>query len=232
MEIFKGFPAGEMRFISIPDLFFTHVVPQIDNLVELKITLHILWLHTRQTRHVISRDDLLADETLVQSLLNTETNVEVALANGLRQAVNRGSLLHSRIQDELGYHDVYFLNSERGRQAQAKLAAGELTLHITTQTEATSLQKQTNIFKLYLENIGLFGPIMSDKLKEAEALYPPAWIEEAFGIAVEQNKRNWSYIEAILQRWAASGRNDLEQKGATKEKTWYTEEEFKKVLLH
>jgi DnaD/phage-associated family protein len=232
MEPFKGFPAGEMRFISIPDLFFTHVVPQIDNLVELKITLHILWLHTRQTRHLVSRDDLLADETLVQSLLQTETTVETALNEGLRRAVARGSLLHSRIQDDLGYHDVYFLNSERGRQAQAKLAAGELTLNIITKAEAAGLHKQTNIFKLYLENIGLFGPIMSDKLKEAEALYPPAWVEEAFQIAVEQNKRSWSYIEAILQRWAASGRNDLEQKGTSGGQRWYTEEEFKKVLLH
>jgi hypothetical protein len=30
MKEFKGFPAGEMRFTSVPDLFFARLLPQID----------------------------------------------------------------------------------------------------------------------------------------------------------------------------------------------------------
>ena len=54
------------------------------------------------------------------------------------------------------------------------------------------------------------GEILAEELKEAEQNYPESWIEEAFNIAVKRNRRNWHYIEAILQRWATEGKNDGE----------------------
>jgi DNA replication protein DnaD len=50
--------------------------------------------------------------------------------------------------------------------------------------------------------------MIAEDLQEAEDTYPAAWIDEAFKIAVEQNVRKWSYIRAILERWAAEGKND------------------------
>jgi hypothetical protein len=38
MEKFAGFPAGELRFTSVPDLFFARLLPEIDSLAELKVT--------------------------------------------------------------------------------------------------------------------------------------------------------------------------------------------------
>jgi DnaD/phage-associated family protein len=65
-----------------------------------------------------------------------------------------------------------------------------------------------NIFQLYEANIGPLTPLIADALRDAEKTYQADWIEDAFRIAVERNKRNWHYIEAILNRWQEGGRDD------------------------
>jgi DnaD/phage-associated family protein len=68
------------------------------------------------------------------------------------------------------------------------------------------LIERPNIYVLYEQNIGLLTPIMAEKLQEAEGRYPREWVEAAFEEAVLNNKRNWRYIERILERWTAEGR--------------------------
>ncbi|HXV43360.1 MAG TPA: DnaD domain protein [Anaerolineae bacterium] len=232
MEKFNGFPAGELRFTSVPDLFFARLLPEIDSLAELKVTLHFLWVHYRQARQVIARNELLADETLVHSLALLDEDIEHALTQGLTRAVERGTLLYARVEDEAGLHDLYFLNSERGRQAQAKVEAGEMGVVAVSGAEIVTPTKRANIFDLYEANIGLLSPIIVDELKDAEATYPQIWIEDAFKIAVENNVRKWSYIRAILQRMAIAGRDDGQGKTDDSSKPWYTDEEFKQLIQH
>jgi DnaD/phage-associated family protein len=62
-----------------------------------------------------------------------------------------------------------------------------------------------NIFSLYEQNIGMINPMMAEKLKLAEDEFPPGWISRAIEIAVENNKRSWNYVHAILDRWRSSG---------------------------
>jgi DNA replication protein len=49
--------------------------------------------------------------------------------------------------------------------------------------------------------------MMAEILKDAETLYPPAWIEEAIELAVQNNSRRWKYVEAILRKWKENGRD-------------------------
>jgi DNA replication protein len=209
MEKFDGFPPGELRFTSVPDLFFARLLPQIDSLVELKVTLHFLWVHYRQARQVISRNELLTDETLMQSLALIDEDLETALAQGLRRAVERGTLLYAKMEDQNGIHDLYFLNSERGRQAQAKIETGEMAVVAFSGAEIAQPSKRPNIFELYENNISLISPILAD----------------------EHNVRKWSYIRAILERMATAGR-DYSQKQADTGKPWYTDQEFKELIEH
>jgi DnaD/phage-associated family protein len=231
MDNFKGFPAGELRFTSVPDLFFARLLPRIDSLVELKVTLHFLWVHYRQARQVISFNELLTDETLVQSLALIDEDVVVALSQGLNRAVARGTLLYAQVETEAGQQDLYFLNSERGRQAQAKIEAGELGVVSVSGAELAMPTHRPNIFQLYEDNIGLISPILADELKDAEATYPPEWIEDGFKIAVENNVRKWSYIRAVLEKMATAGRGDVKKQEETG-KAWYTDEEFKAFIQH
>jgi DnaD/phage-associated family protein len=64
-----------------------------------------------------------------------------------------------------------------------------------------------NIFSLYENNIGMLTPIMADKLKLAEEIYPASWIAEAIGEAVQHEARNWSYVDAILKNRKSGGSN-------------------------
>jgi DnaD/phage-associated family protein len=233
MEKFKGFPAGELRFTSVPDLFFARLLPQIDSLAELKVTLHFLWVHYRGARQVIAKNELLTDETLVNSLALINEDIEQALTQGLNRSVERGTLLYVQVENEEGVHDLYFLNSERGRQAQAKVEAGEIGVVAVSGLEIASPARRPNIFELYEDNIGLISPILADELKDAQATYPPEWVEDAFKIAVENNVRRWSYIRAILERMATAGRDDGRSQGQDKPgRAWYTDEEFQKLIQH
>ena len=67
------------------------------------------------------------------------------------------------------------------------------------------MTEHPNIFKLYEANIGILVPMIAETLREAEQKYPYLWIQRAVQIAVNNNKRNWHYIEAILKRWSVDG---------------------------
>jgi len=50
--------------------------------------------------------------------------------------------------------------------------------------------------------------MIAEELREAEKLYPEAWIKDAVREAVTHGKRKWSYISAILEHWSTEGRSD------------------------
>jgi len=237
MKVFSGFPSGKLDYTSLPDLFFSELLPLIDNLPELKVTLHIFWLLRRKKsspRYVTLRE-LLGDGTLLRSLQGPALgqvegltlSPEEALREGLEQAVARGTLL--RLVSAKGGEHFYFVNSAQGRRTVEQAQLGEIELpEGGVQVEPVASAERPNIFVLYEQNIGLLQPIIAEELQEAERTYPQEWIEEAFRIAMENNVRNWKYVRRILERWAAEGKG--EGKGKTREKTWYTEEEYKKFI--
>lgn len=67
-----------------------------------------------------------------------------------------------------------------------------------------------NIYTWYEQNIGIITPLLAEKLKDAEAEYPPDWIREAMEEAVKNNVRRWSYVSAILERWRREGKGGSE----------------------
>lgn len=64
------------------------------------------------------------------------------------------------------------------------------------------------IFSTYESEIGMLSPHVSDMIQDAEKDYPQDWIIEAIKIAAKSNKRNWGYVEGILKRWKAEGKNN------------------------
>ncbi|HMX74364.1 MAG TPA: DnaD domain protein, partial [Anaerolineales bacterium] len=76
----------------------------------------------------------------------------------------------------------------------------------------STTRERSNLFKLYEENIGPLTPLVADVLKDAEEIYQAEWITEAIGLAVENNKRNWKYVEAILKRWKEEGRAEKQDR--------------------
>jgi len=233
MDKFEGFPAGEIAFISVPDLFFSGLLPTVDSLPELKVTLHMIWLRQRQGRQAVSRAELEADETLARGLAGLGGDPAALLEEGLARAVERGALLHAIVSSASGTHPVYLVNSEGGRQALAAIQAGQLGVRGEQVVDRPVAEARPNIFELYENNIGLLSPILADELREAEASYPAEWIEDAFRIAAANNVRKWRYVQAILERWATKGRGDeFDRRNIEKERRWFTDEEFEKFFLH
>jgi DNA replication protein len=227
MPAFSGFPAGEHPSVSLPEQVFTTLLPEIEDYAELKVTLHLFWLlaQKRGQPRCASERELAGDPILRRSLRRKgdPRPPEERLRAGLELAVARGSLLRVRLRLDDELVGWYFFNTESSRQAVAQLQAGELPAERLLELEglageagapfaagAVSVElDRPTIFLLYEQNIGPLVPLLAEELKDAEERYPEDWIVDAFREAVEQNKRNWRYIRAILQRWETDGKGGV-----------------------
>jgi len=214
MKPFDGFQKN-MRYTPLPNVFFSRIAPETDDIAELKAVLHIFYLlyQKRGYPRYVSEAELLADKALVSG-----AGGAAALVRGLRQAAEHGVLLRCELERGGKPVMLYLLNSDEGREACSGIQSGEIDVAAVPVREALDHVEGTpNIFELYESNIGMLTPMIGDELKEAERIYPASWIEDAFREAVSRNKRSWRYIETILKRWASEGRGDGETGRDSKE---------------
>ena len=177
-------------FISLPDSFFTQVVPKIHELAELKVVLYVAYVIVRKqdpsaqhSESWVTYKQLKAETCRLSPELNEKT-----LRQALDSALEHGALSRSTLNINEVQEDVYSL-------------------------PAVGFEPPTiNIFALYEHNIGIITPMIAEELKEAEKIYPLQWIEEAFKEAVALNKRSWRYVARILERWATEGKDSGEYK--------------------
>ena len=210
MKQFSGFPA-KMQFTPIPNFFFSTLLPQISDIAELKTTLHLLGAlyHKRGYPRFITYRELLSNTSLIRSLKEAAKPPDEVLRQALEMATRRGTILHIVLDRDGVPEDIYFLNTDSDRQIVAKIQNGELSL-VGLKTGGQSsieTEEQPDIFTLYEQNIGMLTPMIAEELREAEKLYPVAWIKDAIKEAVSLNKRNWRYIARILERWSSEGKS-------------------------
>ncbi len=232
---FQGFPEGKVRFTPIPEPFFTEALREIRDVNELKLMLYVFWrLHRMEGKfRYLSRSDLLRDVQLLQILGNTPQEAEANIDKALSGCIAHGLLLKTTLTLTDGEEDFYFLNSARGRAAVQAISRGEWRPSGKPQVPLEILPQPPNIFRLYEENIGPLTPMMADMLRDAEQTYPAQWIHEAIRLAVENNVRRWSYVEAILNRWQKEGRDERKDRGDTeKDRRRYIEGEFADFIEH
>jgi DnaD/phage-associated family protein len=211
MSKFKGFPA-RTEFTSVPNAFFSSLLPEIDDMAELKITLHVIAAVYRKKGYprFVSFNELLGNSALTGSLKGLGEKPEETLRRALKMASERGTLLSLAIEKDGAAEDIYFLNDESGRQAAAKIESGELNrggLKVGPRPDAPA-EEPPDIYSLYEQNIGLLTPMVADELRETEKLYPPEWLRDAIREAALHNKRNIRYISKILENWSVEGRSD------------------------
>lgn len=136
MTAFTGFPAGKNPYVPVPEVFFTVLLPEIEDSAELKVTLHLFWLLAQKQGNprCVSEGDLLGDALLLRSLKRRgdPRPAEERLHQGLEQAVARGTLLriHLKLVSEgnAGAEVIqwYFFNTARSRKVVAELQGGEM----------------------------------------------------------------------------------------------------------
>ena len=197
MGNFKGFTDSE-TFTQFPDSFFHHLLNEIKDADELKVTLYAIW----RIAHLDGPFRALCGTDFEAKGLGLTAD---EVASGLVKAVQRGTILKSE-------HDAdvfYFLNSPRGRAAADAFAKGNW--RGSAQIGSVPVERP-NVFRLYEENIGPLTPLIADALKDAEETFSGEWIADAIELAVKNNKRNWKYCEAILKRWKEEGRAEKQNR--------------------
>ena len=195
----------EVQFTSLPNVFFTRLMPKIQDIAELKATLCVLYLLNRRREYprFVTLAELLSHSDL------TGVIEEEALCHALSLAVDQGIISRATLDIDGKPEEAYFLSTESGSEAMDNIRGGRVP--------TSKVVPQGNIFALYEQNVGMITPMIAEELKEAEKLYPEQWIRQAFREAVMMNKRSWRYIARILERWASEGKASGEYRRSTKE---------------
>jgi DNA replication protein len=145
MVKFTGFPTGKSPYVPIPEVFFTQVLPEIEDQAELKVTLHLFWLlaRKRDTPRCTNERELYTDRVLLRSLnfQDDTRTLEERLSQGLDKALARGTLLSADltvVNTERAEAEVitwYFFNTARNQKIVAELQGGSvLPAHVLSLT--------------------------------------------------------------------------------------------------
>ena len=226
---FSGFTDEGLNHTPLPNEFFTELLPMIDHLGELQITMYAFWVFNKKegSFRYFSYQEIAGDDHLLKCLQAPGLSPEEALQDALERAVSRGTLLSVSLAEGDEDEDYYFLNTPSGLAAVASIEAGRWFPSGEVDAPIRLSNNRPNIFNLYEQNIGPLTPMMAESLREAEREYPPDWIEEAMRIAVENNVRKWRYIEAILEDWKTRGKDAQEDRSDTeKSRRRYIQGEF------
>jgi DnaD/phage-associated family protein len=209
MQKFKGFSINRMRWVNIPEIFYVELLPLIDDVGELKVMLFFLRALNQKGGEFryLRRRDFTGDAIFMRGLaaIDPAAGADAVLDAALARSVERGSLLLAEARFQGQTIHLYFLNTHRGRIAARQIKAvnwlpGDL------HNPVEILPPRLNIFELYEADFGMVTPKIAEYLKDAEAEYPAQWVAEAMAEAVAHNKRNWSYVRAILDNWERNGR--------------------------
>ncbi len=211
MKRFDGFPS-KMLFTAVPEPFFSHLLPVINDIAELKIILTVIHrlYHQKRIPKFITYNELLYDATLMKGLISETASTDRTLNTGLAKAVTQGIFLTMTVKQDNLEDNLYVLNTDSNRKMLDQVKSGEILLPGLKAYSASMMEPEevTDIYRLYESNIGLLTPMIADELGIALKTYPESWLVDAIKEAARHNRRKWSYISAILERWGSEGKTD------------------------
>lgn len=193
----------------MPPALLLRLIRDVWDPLEVKLTLTVALLGGATTP--VAEADVLAHDALMAGSRGdgSDRPTRERLGDALEIATARGVLI--RLVNDAGARWLLLGADENRRRVRAGVTLGGAG---RPGIEPVLRPERPNIFALYEQNVGLVTPIVADRLVEALERYPEAWIEEAVGEAVAYNRRNWRYIQRILENWATEGRADETNRGS------------------
>ena len=175
------------------------------------MTLYALYAIQRRrgALRAVRRSQLAAEAPLVRAL--EPLGGPPALAPALDRAIARGSLIVAPLDDG---DALYAINDEGGRRTLARVRSGALPLPDGRVPVAAPPGERRPAAVVYEQEVGTLTPAVAEALARAAERYPAEWIADALRLAATHNRRSWAYVEAILRRWDAEGRDDGTTTGA------------------
>jgi DNA replication protein len=235
LATFNGFSEGKTKLIRIPNQFFTELLGQLDDLVEIKIILFFFWyLESKEgpLRYLRTSELLQTKNLFILPSGTTQIDTKNIL-EGIHRLILKDVILEIPLNNKNEPDSLLFLNSSKGRAVYKAYLQGKLKIdQLEQQPNQDIFIEQPNIYQLYEENVGPLTPLIADSLREMEASYPQLWIEESIQIAVDHNIRNLKYIQAVLRRWQEEGRNEEDRGNSQETRRKYIEGEYSDFIEH
>ncbi len=209
----EGF-SDKTKYLGLPVTIFSEIIENIEDITDFKILLRLIYLtQTKKGKfQFCTIDELLADRILMRTLQKKypQSDKNEIIENSLKKLLVLELII--KIIQKPNNSTAYLLNTKfnRSNPHQVQTDSPETLLP----WEGDELTP--NIFTLYEQNISTLTPIIAEKLREAEEIYPSDWINEAFSEAVKNNKRNWAYISSILTKWNIQGKYSAEPSANTR----------------
>ncbi len=200
--------AGAVPDDSIPAALLSRLVRDVWTPLEVKLVLAVAAMGG--LREPVHEEAVLLDENLAFGARadGSSRSVVERVLESIELATARGVLLRL-VDDSDEYWLMLGIDANRRRIRSGLNVAGDMT----ARWRGTLRVERPSIFTLYEQNVGLVTPIIADRLVEAIERYPEAWVEDAIEEAVAYNRRNWRYIQRILENWASEGRTDEANRG-------------------
>lgn len=202
---------GPENVVALDAGYLERVLENVTDVAELKVCLFVSVLAGRSDRLGVRVDDLLAPH--IARAIAPAVSPEPA-AQRVRRAVERavvdGLLFRVETADQSSTRVQLFPATPELAPLYRRLSSGlrdaDKVFGVDNQEDVSVYRP--NIFALYERHLGPLTPIIAEQLRDADTTYPRDWIEAAMLTAVDYNKRNWRYVQAILARWERSGGPD------------------------
>ncbi len=216
-------PARERTDIPIPREFLTERIALIDDPAELHVTLAVFRLASESGSipPAVSEDDVLRDGVLARTFHEDRKSSKLSqrIRRGLQYATARDSILQIVLKTE-GHEERWYVPASAEHRAALETVLLEPGAWPVAGIEATIVATAPSVFSLYEKNIGMLTPLLTDQIETAMELYPLEWIEDAIREAVTYNKRNWRYVQRVLENWSVNGRGDTQSRGNQHATNW------------
>jgi DnaD/phage-associated family protein len=204
--------------IPVPREFLTERIAQIDDATELHVTLAVFRLaaDSGSMPPAVSEETVLRDSVLARTFPADRRSSKLfqRIRRGLQYATARESIVQVVLTVDAHEQRWYVPASTPYREA-LDVVLTEPGAWPVAGTDATVVATAPSVFSLYEKNIGMLTPLLTDQIETAMELYPLAWIEDAIGEAVSYNKRNWRYVQRVLENWSVNGRGERGMNDAT-----------------
>ncbi len=206
--------------VLLPEGVLKRLLAEVRDLAELKVVLAVARLSARQGARfpAVPEPAVFEDPDLRRGLrpAGTDRTPVEEIGRGIELAMARGLLLRVRTAHREGEGGTrWLLLSSPESQALTRAAQKQPASWPEPGSGSAAVVEveRPNVFRLYEQNIGMLTPLLAERLIEALELYPQEWIEDAIAEAVSYGRRNWRYIQRILERWALEGRQHETDQG-------------------
>jgi DNA replication protein len=200
----------ELDAIRIPRDYFESHLSTASSFDELHTLLAVIRIQASRPglNAPVEEESIIGDRRL-SAVLGTTSVAQSStsrIMRALNQAVIRGALIREPVESDSRQSIVY----RRAGEPESIGGGGDATVDALdghgSRDSVERNEQAASVYAAYEDNIGLLTPLIADQIRLALELYPSSWIHEAINDAVAYNRRQWRYIQRVLQNWSADGR--------------------------